>query len=142
MKIKKIVAGMVAGVMAASMMSIGASAVGWDLYISGAQVGNKTQDDKAFNATTSTNKFYDSCTTYTQTSINGWPAYATYYAYYYDTIYGIIQVTDEVSAYYATQSKHKVNLNHSFNNSEVFYVRHDLHPNGYLCGISGQVTLT
>ena len=139
--IKKITAAVTAMAMAASMMSVGASAdstANWSVnYAPGAPawanhfVANSTITVPSGSSRSS---FSDVCSHFSQTTYNGASAYLTVEAYriksngQYETLY--------MNSFYNSYNGN-FNLSQSINANTDLYVVHTLHNNANGCGMNG-----
>lgn len=141
MKIKKIVAGTVAGVMAASMMSVGANAQDvtsgtWGVhYAPGAPSQyNISVDNLDLDVVSTKTKLYDYCTYFSQNSNHGANASVTVTAYKF--VNGV-PTTLLLSSTYIGTGGGALNFPYAIYNGSKIRVTHTLNMNGNAAGMSG-----
>lgn len=135
---KKVLAAGVALMMAVTGMTMGASAVYWDVYYGSSY---KPTDDQAFSPLSSTSSFYDTCTSFTQyDNAYGVQAYVKYYAYYIDSYGGEHSCSSQYEYHHTkTNSYPPISMTRSFANYATFHVKHTLQMNGNTASMGGNV---
>ena len=139
---KKLAAAGAAIMMAVTGMAVNASANSWSLYYSKTGVC-KTYDYENFAAPANSqlNHFYDSCSSYIQTTNgSGQVAYVTYRAGCLDLNGNIDFFCCSQKYYYGTQSNHNVPLSTNVPANRVMRVMHTLNGNNNNCSFSGNVS--
>ena len=147
--LNKIATAVVSGSIALCAMSavgINASADSWSVYFYPAQAPNglKLTAQNNFTSNSTITYFYDSSSSFQQTSnYMGYPAHVEYWGYCADNSGNVVHMcTNSNFAYYSTASKTKRSLSSGCGVYYVFVVKHEITTNGNNCSMSGSVSLT
>ena len=138
---KRVIAAGAALMMAVTGMTVSASADTWSVYfIPSSPYGIKYLDIKTFTYSVVPTRFYDGCSTYSQsTNSQGLNATVDYWAYFEDSSGDINYGTDLTRKYISTESTHQVPLQGSATSSYHLVVKHRIAMNGNSCTMSGEV---
>lgn len=144
--IKKITAAVTAMAMAASMMSIGASAFSWTLYNNpqAGAYGIKHSTTTDVPSTQTMTHFYDRCKVFQQnTNSNGVEAYVQYWAYCKDNNGNFIHSCTSSSSPFEYHDTHISQIRNLTTYCEYYYtlvIKHVLINNGLTSYMEGTTT--
>ena len=144
--IKKITAAVTAMAMAASMMSIGASAFSWTLYNNpqAGQYGIKHNTTTDLTSSHTMTYFYDRCKVFQQnTNQNGVQAYVQYWAYCKDNSGNFVHNCTSPTSPFEYHNIHSSQIRYLTTNCEAAYtlvVKHVLISNGHTSFMEGTTT--
>ena len=137
---KRVLAAGAALMMAVTGMAMSASAANWSVYFNPASpYGMKFTDDTNLGyRTTQSTSFWDTCSSFSQTT-NGANVSATvnYNVYYYDNSGKVKYCLINDLVYNGTSSKHSVPLDYYIPSYKDIYVMHHLNGNGNIASMSG-----